>query len=108
MDENERRETNLVLVKSLDTLINTVSETNNSVKELSKCVTELVQSEKVRIEKDKYQEKKNAKFEKFIDENTETIHRSARSQEVVSKWGSLLGFMVIVTVLVASGFNFLK
>ena len=66
----ETRQTDLLLVKSLDALILTVSENtrtaakvsesvnevSESVKELSKCVTGLIQTEKVRVEKDKGQE----------------------------------------------------
>ena len=78
------------------------------VSKLVHSVNELVIIEAARAEREKQQQKDSENFYLFIKENTESLARVKRWHTKVDKWGTTLGFMVIVAIGTASGFNFLN
>jgi len=85
-----------------------IKELAGEVKELVSSVNKLVLIEAARAEREKQQQKDSENFYKFIEENKEPLTRLKRWHVKVDKWGTTLGFMVILAVATASGFNFLK
>jgi len=86
-------------------LIDAVKSTNDTVKELTMGVTELVQAERVRVEKDLHQEKKNEKVEEFVDRYRPTLDRIVVWHATVDKVKVPLIFALIVAVGTLLGVN---
>lgn len=78
------------------------------VSELTSSVNSLVNIDAARIEREKQQEKENEKFSKFISNNSEPLARLKRAQKRYDKWGDKIGFVIVLSILAASGFNFLQ
>lgn len=83
-----------------------IKETNKAVNHLSVSVDKLITDNKVREEKDKYQDEKNLKFSAYIEKNTPIINRVALS---LSTWDKvkiplIVGFIILV--MTALKFNF--
>lgn len=90
------------LIKSL---ISSVDSTNETVKELAASVAELVQVEKVREERDKHQEEKNAKYDAHIEKYQSTLSRVARSHTTIDKAMVPLVVAFVLAILTLLGFN---
>ena len=86
-------------------LIDAVKSTNDTVKELTMGVTELVQAERVRVEKDLHQEKKNEKIEEFVDRYRPTLDRIVVWHATVDKVKVPLIFALIVAIGTLLGVN---
>ena len=86
-------------------LIDAVKSTNDSVKEWTMGVTELVQAERVRVEKDLHQEKKNEKIEEFVDRYRPTLDRIVVWHATVDKVKVPLIFALIVAIGTLLGVN---
>ncbi len=86
-------------------LIDAVKSTNDTVKELTMGVTELVQAERVRVEKDLHQEKKNEKVEEFVDRYRPTLDRIVVWHATVDRVKVPLIFALIVAIGTLLGVN---
>ena len=104
-------DTNLILL--ITELINSQKETNESIKETNKTVTHLagsvdrlVTDNKVRDQKDIYQDEKNINFATHIEKTLPTINRLKLA---VATWDKvkiplIVGFIILV--MTALKFNF--
>ena len=108
----DRRGANEVLVKSLDALIVAVGENNKNttmamvaVEKLTVKVSDLVTTEQVRMEKDRNQNIKNNKYDKFIEENRETLSTAKKHFAGLDKWKWGLFAMATVVILNAAGIS---
>jgi hypothetical protein len=78
------------------------------VSKIAESVDKLVQIDAAREERDKQQAKKNEEFEQFIKDNNEPLIRLRRWHTKVDKWGTAIGFAIIVAIATLLGFNFTK
>lgn len=78
------------------------------VTKLTESVEKLVLIDAARIEREKHQEKENVKFNIFMNSNSESLVRLKRTHKRFDKWGDKVGFVVLIAVLTAAGFNFLQ
>lgn len=76
------------------------------VSSLTSSVNKLVTLDAARIEREKQQEKYNAEFIQFMKENQNSLYRLKRTHSRYDKWGTSIGFLFIVAILTALGFNF--
>ena len=104
-------DTNLVLL--ITELITSQKETNESIKEtnkavhhLSSSVDKLITDNKVREEKDKYQEEKNLSFKTHIESVSATVNRVKLALVTWDKVKIPLIVGFIILVMTALNFNF--
>lgn len=76
------------------------------VGKMADSVDKLVVIDAARMEREKHQEKENVKVAKFMNDNIEPLARLKRTHARYDKWGTSLGFVIIIAVLTALGFNF--
>jgi len=76
------------------------------VTKLADSVDKLVIIDAARIEREKQQAMENEKFNAFIQNNAEPLTRLKRSHSRYDKWGDKIGFLIILSILAATGFNF--
>lgn len=77
------------------------------VSKIADSVEQLVAIEAGRKEREKQQEKENERFSIFIADNSEPLIRLKRTHLRFDRWGDKIGFIVLIAVLTAAGFNFL-
>jgi hypothetical protein len=78
------------------------------VSKIAESVDKLAQIDAAREERDKQQAKKNEEFDQFIKDTREPLFRLRRWHTKVDKWGTAVGFAIIVSVSSLLGINFLK
>ena len=94
------------LISSQKDTNESIKETNKAVNHLSGSVDKLITDNKVREEKDKYQEEKNANFSEYIKTASPIVNRVAL---FFSTWDKvkiplIVGFIILV--MTALKFNF--
>lgn len=94
-----------ILLKSL---IESNLKTNESMQSLTESVNKLVVIDAARIEREKHQEKENTKVANFMIANSEPLARLKRAQKRYDTWGDKIGFIIIIAIASALGFNFLQ